>query len=480
MPIKILKMVDIREALPSTCDVVIPSKDSKPIDVLSNRWSECSLSLPYATITPSTEADVIAAIHFASKNGLRLVPSSGGHAPYVPVSGETLYMDMRKFSSVNLGKEGKIVTLGGGTLTGDVVKGLAAEGYWTLMPSSNAVGVVGAVLGGGFSPFSATGKGLAIDQLLSIRVITASGEVITASAQTEPELFGALCGGGYGLGVATELTLRVFSGEEAGLDDGNKIVSYSAMVPQPEFASAIEMFGKFAPPPRNTQIFLVFTRAPKQMPIAGAPVAVLMITYVGPKSDAQEALAPVLAADFTKKCIYHRMHSVELAHINAMDEAHNKKGGYKEMYNSLQKSLPVECILGVAEDWVKFIQDHGGEGDVLAPAFISWDPTCLSQHDKEGKKAFVYRQRGIMTQMNLEYVDQEFGKKGREFSLKALKNIRTEDSKNGLPAATIASNLYKGIEIENAYGTDKLSHLREMKRQWDPEGVFWSPTVHVI
>lgn len=51
--------------------------------------------------------------------------------------------------------------------------------------------------------------GLLIDQLESARVVTANGDVVTASASEHDDLFWGLCGGGMHLGVVTQATYRV-------------------------------------------------------------------------------------------------------------------------------------------------------------------------------------------------------------------------------------------------------------------------------
>lgn len=82
------------------------------------------------------------------------------------------------------------------------------------------VGVTGAVLGGGLGPIQGV-HGMMIDNLLSARVITAGGKLVTASENENPDLFWALRGAGHRFGLVTQVTFKTHDLSSLGSKDGS-------------------------------------------------------------------------------------------------------------------------------------------------------------------------------------------------------------------------------------------------------------------
>lgn len=188
-------------------------------------WADAWVSRPsvYA-VSAETTADVVAAVNFARTNNLRLVVKGGGHS-YQGTSNapDSLLIWTRKMNAVTLhdafiaaGCERRqepaaAATVEAGAMWGQVYDAVTTRGgRYVQGGGCLTVGVAGLVQSGGFGSFSKN-YGLAAASLLEAEVVTADGQVRTANACTNPELFWAIKGGGGGsFGVVTRLTLRTY------------------------------------------------------------------------------------------------------------------------------------------------------------------------------------------------------------------------------------------------------------------------------
>lgn len=162
---------------------------------------------PAAVVRASSEAEVVAAVRFATDSGLGIAARSGGHGGpmYSPGPGRLL-IDLGELDAVTIDDAG-VATIGPGAVWADVATALAPTGFAITSGDTADVGVGGLALGGGIG-WLVRRDGLTIDNLLSARVVTASGDLITASADENPELFWALRGGGGNFGVVTSFTIQ--------------------------------------------------------------------------------------------------------------------------------------------------------------------------------------------------------------------------------------------------------------------------------
>lgn len=88
-------------------------------------------------------------------------------------------------------------------------------GFSTATASASCVGIVGATLAAGVNNLQGV-RGLLIDSLVSLRLITATGEIVNVSANENPHLFWALRGAGSNFGVVTSATYKIYDAINGG------------------------------------------------------------------------------------------------------------------------------------------------------------------------------------------------------------------------------------------------------------------------
>lgn len=159
---------------------------------------------PALVVRPHDPADVARAVTYAARKGLALSVRSGGHSPLGHGTNDGgIVLDLTHLDTVEVvDPRRRIVRVAAGATWGRVAAALAPHGLGITAGDTASVGVGGLTLGGGVG-WMVRRYGLAIDNLVAARVVTADGKLLTASADQHQGLFWALRGGGGNFGVVT-------------------------------------------------------------------------------------------------------------------------------------------------------------------------------------------------------------------------------------------------------------------------------------
>ena len=164
---------------------------------------------PALIAQPTGAADVQAAVRFARANNLLVAVKCGGHSH----SGHStcdrgLQIDLSNMRGVRVDARARRAWVEGGTLLGQVDHECMAHGLVTPLGTVSHTGVGGLTTGGGFGRL-ARKFGMAIDNLASVDVVTADGQLRHASAKENPDLFWGVRGGGSNFGVVTNFEFQL-------------------------------------------------------------------------------------------------------------------------------------------------------------------------------------------------------------------------------------------------------------------------------
>ena len=180
----------------------------------SPRYAELATprNLRFAALMPRAVAlcadtrDVSVAVRWARKTGTPFAIRGGGHNYASASSSDGLIICTRAMAAAAV--EGTRLRAEAGVRNMDLAALLPRGGKGRLLlPGGNCpnVGIVGLTLGGGIGP-NAPWAGLTADRLREATMVTADGDVVTASVRSNPDLFWGLRGGAGGnFGVVTEL-----------------------------------------------------------------------------------------------------------------------------------------------------------------------------------------------------------------------------------------------------------------------------------
>jgi FAD/FMN-containing dehydrogenase len=165
--------------------------------------------LPALVVRPLDVGDVVSAVRFAREADLPIAVRGGGHGVAGHCVGDgSVVVDLRLMRQAVVDPSSRTATCEGGALWEDLDPPCQRHGLATPGGTFGDTGVAGLTLGGGIGHLSPS-YGLTLDNLLAAQVVTADGNVVTASENEHAELFWALRGGGGNFGVVVEFTFQL-------------------------------------------------------------------------------------------------------------------------------------------------------------------------------------------------------------------------------------------------------------------------------
>jgi FAD/FMN-containing dehydrogenase len=206
--------------------------------------------------------------------------------------GDGIVIDLAGLKGIDVDPGARIARTGGGVLWGEFDK--ATQAHWLHTPGGrvSTTGIGGFTTGGGYG-WTSSKHGLTCDNLLSAEVVTADGQVRTASARENQDLFWAIRGGGGNFGAVTRFDFKLHP-------LGPIVLAGLALWPAERTAEVARGWRDFADAvPNEVSTGCVVLIAPPEPFVPDAlkarPAVAVVAMYVGDPDAGAAALAPIRA-----------------------------------------------------------------------------------------------------------------------------------------------------------------------------------------
>jgi FAD/FMN-containing dehydrogenase len=278
-------MAQIRERLVDTLAGSVRGPVLRPTDAgydTARRVFNAMIDRYPALIVSCADAgDVARSIEFALAHNLPLSVRGGGHS----VAGNAVcdggvMLDLSGLKGVRVDRSSRVAVAQPGLTLGEFDRATQAHGLATTLGVVSMTGIAGLTLGGGLGWLNGM-YGLACDNLLAADVVTADGQLVTASTEENEDLFWCLRGGGGNFGVVTSFTYR--------LHTVGTVLAGGLRFPPDRAREALRFYHEFAsasPDELSSAASLVRDDV-------GRPVLSVAVCYCGSVPEGERVLAPL-------------------------------------------------------------------------------------------------------------------------------------------------------------------------------------------
>ena len=416
-------------------------------------WNGAVDRYPAAIAFAGDADDVAAAILAARGAGLPFTIRAGGHS----VSGRSLRdgavcIDLRALNGVEVDASRAVVRVGGGALLAELDAATQEHGLAVPGGQISHTGVGGLTLGGGLG-WLMRRHGLTIDSLQAADVVLADGSIARVSADEHPDLFWALRGGGGDFAVVTRFEFRAHR-------VGPMVLAGMLVYPWDRAGEAFRA-GRdlMEQAPEALGMFAVLLTAPPGEPfpleLQGGKVAVLSVAWSGDLAEGERALAPLRAECPPALDLVGPMPYVALQSMLDETAPHGQQFYDRLHYLERVSDELVDTLIAGFER-VPTPQAH---------IITGWMGGAIDRVPA-GATAFGHRGAGAETWF--------IGASGEEPVGPVREWVRRVFGETAPYATggTYVNSLSADQSIADAYSGDILARLVEVKRRYDPDGVF--------
>lgn len=447
--------VDTIDELRSCFRGVVLSSEDHGYENARKVWNGMFDKRPAVIARCVSTGDVIEAVNFARTNNLLVAVKGGGHnSAGKATCDDGIIIDLSLMRRVNVDKKSKTVRVDGGALLGDVDNETQLHGMAVSAGIVSHTGVGGLTLGGGFGWISRK-YGLSIDNLISVELVTADGQLLTASSVENSDLFWGTCGGGGNFGIVTSFTFRCAEiGEE---------VFAGIIVKKFEDAQHYIEFHKdvVRKMPDEMTVWMVIRKAPPLpfLPenVHGKLVVLVPFVWLGDPAEGEELLKPIREVTPSHGEHLGRMPWVEWQSGFDALVNHGARNYWKSHH---LKDLSSECI----EQILTYARSLPTEECEIFVPHMEGAPSRVAP----GETAFAHRYTPFVLNIHTRWQDaadderciswaQEFHEATKSFSQGVYVNFLSDEGEE---------------RVKEAYTDEVWEKLVHLKDKFDPTNMF--------
>ncbi|KAJ6119126.1 hypothetical protein N7523_003406 [Penicillium sp. IBT 18751x] len=434
---------------------IAEATDANFSTVVSPRWSEWRPPQWTGAIKPETEHDLQEIVRVAAAHNVPFMATNGGHGTsliYGTIEG--IDVNIANFNSVKVDLAKNHLIVGAGVKLGDITEPLYNAGKAVPRGNSPCVGMIGATVGGGIG-FETGLFGLSIDALVSVRLVTATGDVVTASEDCNSDLLWAIRGAGANFGIITEATFKMFDQP----NNGNAVTGHFVYPPSSalDVFKTLQVLDDILPAELGVQLGISYNRTTNNSEI------VVDVKHFGP----WDTFLPHLEIAESLKPMVSIVENVTVVELFANLDGPCQTGAYINGGTMGLGRTDPETMIEVLEEMTAFYEAYPGyEGETLFQRYANNNTLKTPSHTA------VYPWRDTKTFWLHEniYVDSAL----EEPTTKLLLSLRSKlQATSGFAEPHIYINYAYGDEGPAAWwSAANLPKLRRLKAEWDPQNLF--------
>lgn len=408
-------------------------------------WNASIDKRPAMIARCSGVADVVDAVRFGRANNLVTAIRGGGHN----VGGRALcddgmVIDLSAMRSVYVNPANATVRVQGGATLGDLDRDTHLFGLAVPCGIVPKTGIGGLTLGGGVG-WLVRKYGMTIDNLRSCQVVTADGQVLTASDSENEDLFWALRGGGGNFGVVTSFEFQA--------RPVHTVLGGLLLYPRAAASDVIRFYRDFVESaPDELTAYAALLSGPDGMPVTG-----VIVCYCGSLEEGERVLRPLRAFGSP---VLDAIQPMPFPAMQSLLGPAFPDGNYNYWKSALQRTLPDDAIAAIVEHGNAMtsplsaivVEQYGG-----AAARVATDATAYPHRDIPWDILFI-----------AQWTDRAQSAGQRDWARSGEEALRPFSTNAHLLSAL---DLEPEEVIQSAFGAN-MPRLRAVKRKYDADNFF--------